>query len=69
MAAMSAPATNDLSPPPVSTTTRTDVVGAQLARRGEQQLVGLGVERVERLGAVHGDDGDGAVAVDVHGHV
>ena len=68
---MSAPATNALSPAPVTTTTRTPSSLPQFERGAAQLVERLGVERVENLGPVDGDDRDGAVAVDeqvVKGH-
>ena len=61
---MSAPATNDFSPAPVSTIARTPASALQLGHRGRSSRERLGVQRVQDLGAVERDDGDGAVALD-----
>ena len=68
---MSAPATNALSPAPVRTIARTPSSRLQIEHRAPQLVERLGVERVQNLRPVDGDDGDGAVALEqevVKGH-
>ena len=61
---MSAPATNDFSPAPVSTIARTPASALNAGDRGRQFVQRLGVQRVQDFRAVEGDDGDGIVALD-----
>ena len=61
---MSVPLTNALSPAPRSTSTRIAVVGVDALAGRAERLVHLPGHRVAGLGAVEGQDRDGAVVLE-----